>query len=198
MPIYSKLHLKRGVTYYTAYIYTVPHAYIYIHKHIIYTQPCLSKILHLNLLIRILDRIILPNHHLSLLLRAHMLNPHLPRRLAGKLANKPRIPEFASNAQVLAAAHQRVGFTSLGRRRDAVGVEILLLAARYGYEAVRCCVSDVAIRGREDSNNLPTLNNQSIFSRDDFACDDRFSARCETPSSRPKRLVQYSPVLDLR
>jgi hypothetical protein len=102
-------------------------SYIYIYTILDPAHPHL----HLHLLERVFNLIVLPDHNLPLLLRALMLDPHLPCDLARKLANKPRIPQFARDTQVLAAAHQGVGFAALGRRRDAVGVEVLLLAAGY-------------------------------------------------------------------
>jgi hypothetical protein len=64
-----------------------------------------------------------------------MLYPHLLGQFACKLANKTRIPEFTRNTQVFAAPHQRIGFATLGRRGDAVGIKVLLLTTGYGNEA---------------------------------------------------------------
>jgi len=44
-------------------------------------------------------------------------------------ADEARVPELRSDSEVFAAAHQGVGFAAFGRSRDAVGVEVLLLAA---------------------------------------------------------------------
>ena len=85
----------------------------------------------LSLPVGILDRIILPDDNLPLLLSCLVLHPDLLSELLIKLANESRIPEFARNTEVLAAAHQGVGFAPLGRSRDAVGLKVLLLAARY-------------------------------------------------------------------
>ena len=71
------------------------------------------------------------------LLRRNMLHHTLPPHLRDEALNKPRIPEFARDAEVFAAAHQGVGFAALGRGWDAAGVEVLLFAAGYGDEARR-------------------------------------------------------------
>ena len=92
---------------------------------------------HLALLERVLDRIILPDDNLPLLLSRNMLDPHLLCEFTVELADKPRIPQFARDAQVFAAAHQGVRLAPLGRSRDAIRVEILLFSARYRYETVR-------------------------------------------------------------
>jgi hypothetical protein len=95
--------------------------------------------LRLHLLVWIFSAIVLPQHDLPLLLRTCVLNPHLLCHLVRKFANEPRIPELRCYTQVLAAAHQGVGFAAFGRRRDAIRVEVLLLAAGYGNEAVKMC-----------------------------------------------------------
>jgi hypothetical protein len=138
------------------YIYTSSHSIPSNHLHSFLTPTyALPRHLHLHLLKRILDHIVLAHHHLALLLRAHMLDPHLPRPLAQELAYKPRIPQLARNAQVLAAPHQRVGLAALGGRRDAVGVEVLLLAAGYGYETIEtsvCCSGVEMVEGLKLGN----------------------------------------------
>jgi len=48
---------------------------------------------------------------------------------------------------------------------------------------------------RKDS---PPLHNQPILPRHNLARDDALAPRRQPPPSRPKRLVQYTPVLDLR
>ena len=52
-----------------------------------------------------------------------------------ELADEARVPELARDAEVLAAAHERVALARLGRGRDPVRVEVLLLAARGGDES---------------------------------------------------------------
>lgn len=66
-----------------------------------------------------------------------MLHPHLSCPILRELAYKPWIPELRRNTQILAAPHQGVGFAAFGRGGDAVGVEVLLFAARYGNETSR-------------------------------------------------------------
>ena len=65
-------------------------------------------LLYLNLLERVFKLIVLPHNNLPLLLRAHMFHPHLLRQLRRIFANEARIPEFARNTQVFAAAHEGV------------------------------------------------------------------------------------------
>jgi len=100
--------------------------------HYMYTHHRCILYLHLDLLERVLDHIVLPNHNLALLLCHVVLHPHLPRPLVRELAYEPRIPEFTRNTQILAAAHQGVGLAALGRGGDAVGVKVLLLATGDG------------------------------------------------------------------
>lgn len=88
------------------------------------------------LLERILQLIVLAHVMLPPPLSRNMLNHQLTHMTAHETANKPGVPEFRSDPQVLAAAHESVGFAAFGRRRDAVGVEVLLLAAGDGDEAV--------------------------------------------------------------
>lgn len=63
-----------------------------------------------------------------------MLHPRFPRILGFELADPARIPQFARDAEILTASHQRVGPTSLGGGRDAVGGEVILFAASDGNE----------------------------------------------------------------
>lgn len=90
--------------------------------------------LHFDLLERVLDLIVLPNHNLPLLLRALVLDPHLPRQFGRELADEPRIPELARNAQIFAAAHECVRLAALSGGWDAVGIKVLLFAAGDGDE----------------------------------------------------------------
>ncbi len=90
---------------------------------------------HLDLLIRILDTIILAHRNLLLLLRHRMLHPHLLRMLRHVLPYVAWIPQLRRHAQVLAAAHQRVGLAPLGGGGDAVRVEVVLFAAGDGDES---------------------------------------------------------------
>ena len=66
---------------------------------------------------------------LSPLLGYRMLDHHLATHLSHEFFDKPRIPEFGGDAQVLAAPHHRVRFTSFCGRRDTFRVEVLLFAA---------------------------------------------------------------------
>jgi hypothetical protein len=103
------------------------------------TYPMYMLFLCLHFLVRISGAIVLPQHNLPLLLRARMLHPHLLRHLVREFANEPGIPELRCYAQVLAAAHQGVGLAALGRRGNAVRVEVLLLAASYGNKTRSPC-----------------------------------------------------------
>jgi hypothetical protein len=53
-----------------------------------------------------------------------------------ELADEARVPELRGDAQVLAAAHQRVGLAPLARRGDRLLGEVRALAARLGDEPV--------------------------------------------------------------
>ena len=64
-----------------------------------------------------------------------MLDNRLLARFPHEPPNETGIPEFACDAQVLAASHQGVGFAAFGCGRDAVRVEVLLFAARYADES---------------------------------------------------------------
>lgn len=71
-----------------------------------------------------------------------MLDPNLLRVLRYELPDKSRVPQFTSDAEVFAAAHQRVGFAAFGRGGDGLGREVVHLAARDGHESsLRCCQS---------------------------------------------------------
>ena len=76
-------------------------------------------------------RIILPHPNLLLLLRHHMLHPNLLPVLRDKFPDKPRVPQFTGDANVLAAAHQRIGFAAFGRGGDSLRREVIHLAARH-------------------------------------------------------------------
>jgi|SRR5690242_17627256 len=100
--------------------------------------PAVSSLrAHLALLKRVSYSVILPNDDLPLLLCCHMLNPHLLGVFFVELADKPWVPKLTCDTQIFTAAHQSVGFTSFSRSRDAIGLEVLLLAARDRDKAVR-------------------------------------------------------------
>ena len=65
-----------------------------------------------------------------------MLDPLLDGVLLHELADEAGVPELRGDAEVLAAPHQGVGFRALGGGRDAVFVEVLLLATGLAYESV--------------------------------------------------------------
>src|SRR4051812_32700689 len=69
--------------------------------------------------LRLLPRIprardILPHKDLLLLLRHRVLDPHLLAVLRHEAADEDRVPQLRRDAQVLAAAHQSVGFAAFG------------------------------------------------------------------------------------
>lgn len=82
-----------------------------------------------TLLPRIPHGIILASPNLRLLLADNMLHKDLTRILRLVLPDPAWIPEFTSNAEVLAASHQRIGSTSLGSRGNTIGREVILLTA---------------------------------------------------------------------
>jgi len=98
------------------------------------TLPRLALSLHerSNLLEREFDIIILPHPHLPPLLRYLMLDHDLLACVLQEGPDVSRVPEFAGDAQVLAASHQGVGFAALGGCGDAVWVKVLLLSTRDG------------------------------------------------------------------
>jgi hypothetical protein len=68
----------------------------------------------------IANLIILPQPYLLLLLRYHMLHPHLLRLLLHKRPDVARIPQLARHAQILTTAHQRIRLAPLSSSRDAL------------------------------------------------------------------------------
>jgi hypothetical protein len=72
-----------------------------------------------------------------------MLDPYLLCHLIRKLPDKARIPELRRYTQVLAAAHQGIGFAALGRSGDTVGVKVLLLAASDGNKSTYSSVCNL-------------------------------------------------------
>lgn len=65
-----------------------------------------------------------------------MLGELLFAKVALELADEPGIPEGESNAKVLAAAHEGVGFAALGGSGYAIWFEVLLFTAGDGDKAV--------------------------------------------------------------
>lgn len=64
-----------------------------------------------------------------------MLGPLLDGVLLGELADEAGVPQLRGDAEVLAAPHQRVRLGPFGRGGYPLLVEVLLLAARLGYES---------------------------------------------------------------
>jgi hypothetical protein len=56
--------------------------------------------------------------------------------LLHEATDEARIPQLRRDAQILAAPHQGVRLAPLGRRRDAVLAEVLLLATRLAYKSI--------------------------------------------------------------
>lgn len=80
---------------------------------------------------RIPHLFILSNPNLTLPFIDHMLHKHLLCVFCFVASDPARIPQFAGNPQILAAAYQGIGFAAFGRCRDAVWIEVVLFAARY-------------------------------------------------------------------
>lgn len=74
------------------------------------------------------ELVVLSHPVLSPLLAHHVLDHALLGLGLQEFADKSRIPEFRCHTQVLAAAHQGVGFAALGSGGDTVGVEVGLFA----------------------------------------------------------------------
>lgn len=62
-----------------------------------------------------------------------MLDHRLPPIFRHKFLYIPWIPEFGRNAQILAAAHERVRLAAFGGGRDTVRVEVLLFSSSNAY-----------------------------------------------------------------
>jgi hypothetical protein len=90
-----------------------------------------------NLLEGILQLVVLSHKVLSPLLRHDMLDNHLLGHLFHVLSNESRVPEFRSNAQILAAAHKSIRLAAFGCGGNAIGVKVLLLSTCYRDESSR-------------------------------------------------------------
>jgi len=106
-----------------------------------------------------------------------VLAPRADGVLCAPLEDKVGIPEFAGDAEILAAAHERVRLGTLGGRGEALALEILLLAAR---------LCDKAAKRKE-----------RVLAAESIALDRVLAARHHAPSARPERLEQDAAVLDL-
>lgn len=67
-----------------------------------------------------------------------MLDPCLDNVLLAEVAHKTGVPELGGYPQVLAAAHQGVGFAAFDGRGQSVGTEIIVLALSLSDEATVC------------------------------------------------------------
>jgi hypothetical protein len=88
-----------------------------------------------DLLVGVSHLVVLAHEVLPPPLSRDVLDEQLADMSLHEAADEARVPELRRDSEVLAAAHQGVGFAAFGRGRDAVGVEILLLAAGEGDEA---------------------------------------------------------------
>jgi hypothetical protein len=88
-----------------------------------------------HLLVRIPHLIVLAHKVLPSPLSGDVLDEKLADMSLHEAADEARVPELRGDSEVFAAAHQGVGFAAFGGGRDAVGVEVLLLAAGEGDEA---------------------------------------------------------------
>jgi len=150
-----------------------------------------------HLLIRVPHLIVLAHEVLSPPLSCDVLDEQLADMSLHEAANETRVPELRGDSKVFAAAHQGVGFAAFGRGRDAVGVEVLLLAAGEGDEAgIEVLVVLLCFRVLE-SALLPSTANETVLSRHQLAGHDGLASRRQTPSSRAEGFIQYAPVLDL-
>ena len=71
-----------------------------------------------------------------LLLGGHVFCEHFDAIFCFELANEARVPQLTRDAEVLAAAHQRIALARLSRSGDARRVKVLLLPARDRDQAV--------------------------------------------------------------
>jgi hypothetical protein len=88
-----------------------------------------------HLLVGVPDLVVLAHEVLPPPLSGDVLDKQLADMSLHEATNEARVPELRGDSEVFAAAHQGVGFAAFGRGRDAVGVEVLLLAAGEGDEA---------------------------------------------------------------
>jgi hypothetical protein len=132
-------------------------------------------------------------------LSSDVLDEQLADMSLHEAANEARVPELRRDSEIFAAAHQGVGLAPFGRGRDAVGVEVLLLAAGEGDEAgIGVLVVLLCLHVRvHDSVLLPSATDKTVLSRHQLAGHDSLASRRQTPSSRTESLVQYAPVFDL-
>lgn len=90
------------------------------------------------LLVRILRVVPFAHPNLSLLFGGDVLDPGLLGVLLLEVTDVPWVPQLGRDAQILAAAHERVTLASFAGGGDAVVVaKELTLAAGLGYESVQ-------------------------------------------------------------
>jgi hypothetical protein len=82
-----------------------------------------------NILVRVLQLVVFAHEMLSPPLGRDVFHHQLTHVSLHEAANEPGIPEFRSNPQIFATAHQRVGLAALSRGGDAVRVKVLLFSA---------------------------------------------------------------------
>lgn len=150
-----------------------------------------------HLLVRIPHLIVLAHEVLPPPLSGDVLDEQFADMSLHEAANEARVPELRRDSEIFAAAHQGVGLAAFGRGRDAVGVEVLLLAAGEGDEAGIGVLVGLLCLHVHDSVLLPSTADKTVLSRHQLAGHDSLASRRQTPSSRTKSLVQYAPVLDL-
>jgi hypothetical protein len=106
------------------------------HNHLCHTPPYpLSPPHRLGHLIRVRRLAVLARPDLALLLVDDVLDPQLAAVGLFELADEARVPQLRRDAQVLAAAQQRVRLAALAGRRDRLLGKVLALAARLGDES---------------------------------------------------------------
>ena len=126
-----------------------------------------------------------------------MLNPNLLPVLRYEFPDESRVPQFAGDAEVLAAAHQRVGFTAFGRGGNGLGGEVVHLPARDGHESICTVLVTVQGKGNGTASNSPSLHHERILPRHSLCRHDRLPPWRKPPGPGPKRPVQDPAVLDL-
>lgn len=118
-----------------------------------------------HLLVRVSHLIILAHEVLPPPLGRDVLDEELADMGLHKAANEARVPELRRDPEVFAAAHQGVGFAALGRGWDAVGVEVLLLAAGEGYEAGIGVLVVLQYFNVYEITLLPSTADETVFPR---------------------------------
>lgn len=110
----------------------------------------------LRLLVRVSDRIVLPQIYLLPLLGNCVLYEYFLHVVSNELPSEPWIPELAGNAEIFAAASESCGFAAFDCRGNTFWGEEVLFTASDGHQSVG---ENVSIESQEiaaSNGVLPT------------------------------------------